>query len=135
MAYKGKFFLSFLSSLSEIASPFVIQEFLRFIEEKHIKLWYGIMLGLLYVFSIFLSRVIMEQGTFYQMQLGSKCSVSITRLIYPKSLLISSATNKQFTQREIVNFIQVGAKKIIIFAWRISALAKLPIILIYCIIM
>ena len=139
MAYKGEFFyaffLSFLSSLPEIASPFVIQEFLRFIDEPDIELWYGIMFGLLYVLSMFLSRVIMEQGTFYQMQLGSKCSAGVTGLIYSKSLLISSATNKQFTQGEIVNFLQVDAKKIIVFAWRLPALAKLPIILIYCIAM
>jgi len=73
----------------------------------------------------------MEQGTFYQMQLGSKCSAALIALIYNKSLKISSATNKKFSQGEIVNFIQVDAKKMILFAWRLPSISRLPILLIY----
>lgn len=139
MAYKGEFlyafFLSFLSSIPDIASPFIIKRFLNFIESDDESVWIGILFAALYVILMFLARVIMEQGTFYQMQLGSKCSAGVVSLIYSKALRISSATNKKFTQGEIVNFIQVDSKKIILFAWRLPALAKLPIILIYCIIM
>jgi len=139
MAYKGEFmlafFLSFLSSIPEICTPFVIQRFLIFIEDDDESVWVGIAFGFLYVFLTFVSRIIMEQATFYQMQLGSKCSAGVVGLIYTKALKVSSATNKSFTQGEIVNFIQVDAKKVIIFAWRLPGLAKLPIILIYCIIM
>jgi ATP-binding cassette, subfamily C (CFTR/MRP), member 1 len=139
MAYKGEFlyafFLSFLSSIPDIFSPFIIQKFLKFIENKDESIWMGILFAFLYVLATFLSRVIQEQGSFYQMQLGSKCSSGVIGLIYSKALLISSATNKDFTQGEMVNFIQVDARKIIMFAWRLPALAKLPIILIYCIIM
>jgi ABC-type bacteriocin/lantibiotic exporter with double-glycine peptidase domain len=114
MAYKGDFFyaflLSFISSLPEIAIPFVIQRFLTFIEEENESVWIGISFAALYVVMSFLSRVIMEQGTFYQMQLGSKCSAGLVALIYDKSLKISSSTNKKFTQGELVNFIQVDAK-------------------------
>ncbi|CAI2361005.1 unnamed protein product [Moneuplotes crassus] len=139
MAYKGEFFyaflLSFISSLPEIAIPFVIQRFLDFIDDPNEGVWIGILFAFLYVALSFLSRVIMEQGTFFQMQLGSKCSAGLIALIYDKALKISSSTNKKFTQGEIVNFIQVDAKKIIMFAWRLPGLSKLPIILIYCIIM
>ena len=138
-AYKGEFmyafFLSFLSSIPDIASPFIIQRFLVFIENKDDELWIGIVLAIVYVISVFVSRILMEQGTFYQMQLGSKWSAGVIGLIYNKSLKISSATNKRFTQGEIVNFIQVDARKIILFAGRLPNLTKLPFILIYSIIM
>ena len=135
MAYKREFLyaflLSFLSSIPAILTPFIIQRFLLFIENEDFTLWYGILFASLYVLSTFLSRIIMEQGTFYQMQLGSKCSAALIALIYNKSLKISSATNKKFSQGEIVNFIQVDAKKMILFAWRLPSISRLPILLIY----
>jgi ABC-type bacteriocin/lantibiotic exporter with double-glycine peptidase domain len=139
MAYKNEFlfsfFLNFLSTMPDLASPFIIQRFLQFIENEDESIWVGISLAATYVVSVFIGKIIMEQGSFYQMQLGSKCSAGVTSLIYSKSMRISSATNKQFQQGEIVNFIQIDSKKIILFATKLPSLAKLPIVLVYCIIM
>jgi len=43
--------------------------------------------------------------------IGAKSSNALSGLIYEKLLTISAATNKIFTQGEIINFVQVDADK------------------------
>ena len=55
--------------------------------------------------------------------------------MYKKGLRVSSATNKSFDQGEIVNFLQIDARKIEDLASAFPDVARLPLILIYCLIM
>ena len=52
-------------------------------------------------------------------------------MIYSKTLRISNSTNKEFTQGEIVNFLQVDADKVITLCWVFPQVAKLPIALVF----
>ena len=52
-------------------------------------------------------------------------------MIYQKALKISNATNKKFTQGEIINFMQIDSEKIIDIWWVIPQVAKLPIALLF----
>ena len=54
----------------------------------------------------------MEQSDFIQMLLGVKAIHGIVGIIYDKILKLSSATNKIFSQGEIINFIDVDVEKI-----------------------
>lgn len=64
-----------------------------------------------------------------------RSSKAVTSLIYEKSLRLSQATNKQFEQGEIVNFVQIDAPKIYDLAFSFPDVAKLPLLLIYALFM
>jgi len=64
--------------------------------------------------------------------IGSKSTNALIALIYDKQLKISSATNKMFTQGEIVTFVQVDAGKMQYLASQLPAVATLPCVLIMC---
>ena len=49
--------------------------------------------------------IVSEHLDFYQRMIGVRSTNAMIALIYEKQLKISSATNKKFTQGEIVNFI------------------------------
>ena len=51
-------------------------------------------------------------------------------MIYDKLLKISPATNKEFTQGDIINFIQVDSKQIINLAQKLPKISWFPLLLI-----
>ena len=59
--------------------------------------------------------------------LGTKSVNGVVAMIFNKSLRLSSATNKVFSQGEIVNFMQVDAPKIQMIAQNIANFGKFPI--------
>jgi len=97
--------LNLLSVCFEIANPFLIKLLIEFISDPSASLSTGIILGIFYVVSNFLFNITMEQATFYQMQFGVKAQTAVRGLIYEKSLKLSPATNKEFSQGDIINFI------------------------------
>lgn len=58
--------------------------------------------------------------------IGSKSTNALVGLIYEKNMRISSATNKQFQQGEIVTFVQVDAEKMQYIASQLSSVSTLP---------
>lgn len=67
--------------------------------------------------------------------MGSKSTNSLIALIYEKQLKLSSATNKVFSQGEIITFVQVDAQKMIYLTSQMPAVATLPFTLIMCFIL
>ena len=65
--------------------------------------------------------------------LGAKAYTGVVGLWYNKILRVSSATNKAFTQGEIINFIQVDASKIEFLAWVFPTVSRLPILLVFAV--
>ena len=59
-----------------------------------------------------LAYFIQEHLTFYARMTGAKSTNAMIAMIYDKTFRISSATNKRFTQGELVNFVQVDALKL-----------------------
>lgn len=57
-----------------------------------------------------LSQFIYEHLMYYQVITGVKATNTLISFVYKKHLKISSATNKDFTMGEIVNFVQVDAE-------------------------
>ena len=70
---------------------------------------YGITLALILVVSQGLSYILQENINFKQNLLGAKSTNALIALIYEKQLRISAATNKNFSNGEILTFVQVDA--------------------------
>ena len=57
--------------------------------------------------------MIQENVSFYSQIVGVVSSNTLVAVIFDKITKISSATNKKFDQGELINFIQVDAKKLV----------------------
>lgn len=81
-------------------------------EGERQSVWVGVGLISAYIFANSFSKILLEQACFVQSILGDKAFGSMIALIYKKTLKISPATNKEFSQGEIINFIQVDSEKL-----------------------
>ena len=95
---------------------------------------YGIFLVVLYVFCTISSKLISEQASYKQGLIGTKAYGAIVSTIYSKILRVSPATNKEFTQGQIINFIQVDSEKVSQVAFVFPGVAKLPFQLIFALV-
>lgn len=114
--YKGEFtfafFINFLVVCCEISIPFLISLIVKFMQNENESIWLGVGLIVAYILASLLSHILEEQATFLQNILGDKAFSSMIALVYNKTLRISPATNKDFSQGEIINFIQVDSEKL-----------------------
>ena len=138
--YRFHFFLAFVINffqvILEISVPFVLREIVEFMQSAKNNsrpLWEGIVLIGGYFVIDFASKSLSQQGNYTQGLLGSRAYTSIVALWYNKVLRCSSATNKGFTQGEIINFIQVDAAKIQYLAWAFPTVSRLPILLCFAV--
>ena len=125
---------NFIRWILLIAQPILITLILEFIQNPKGKdggLLYGLILIVFYILFDISANLTMEQGNFIQMMLGIKSSHGIIWLIYEKVLKISSATNKHFSQGEIINFIDVDVEKIPRLVWILPLVARFPIQLVF----
>ena len=95
---------------------------------------YGIFLVVLYVFCTISSKLISEQASYRQGLIGTKAYGAMVSTIYSKILRVSPATNKEFTQGQIINFIQVDSEKVSQVAFVFPGVAKLPFQLIFALV-
>jgi hypothetical protein len=65
----------------------------------------GIINGALLVITQLIGYLIQEHCDFWQTCTGVRASNALIAFIYEKNLKVSSATNKEFTSAEIVNFV------------------------------
>lgn len=93
-------------------------------------LWKAMMFVVLIFVTQVLSKLILENAKFYQLNLGAKASQALGALVYCKTLRTSPATNKKYKKGDIVNFIQVDAKKLIFLAESLPSVARLPLTLV-----
>ena len=71
---------------------------------------YGLGLILLYIFIDIFSALLTENFNFIQLTLGAKAKFALVEIIYDKVFKLSSATNKKFSQGEIINYIILNVK-------------------------
>jgi ABC-type multidrug transport system fused ATPase/permease subunit len=113
-------------------SPIFLKEIMTYVEDDtdSYPKWKAIMFVVMVFLSQVLSKLIFENARFYQLSLGAKTSQALGALVYCKTLKISSATNKSFKKGDIVNFLQVDAKKMIFLAESLPSVASLPLTLV-----
>lgn len=93
---------------------------------------YGVGLAALLLLTQGLSYILAENITFSQETIGVKTTNALIGLIYEKQLKLSPATNKEFSQGEIVTFVQVDAQKMLYLTSQLPQMAALPFLIIVC---
>jgi ATP-binding cassette subfamily C (CFTR/MRP) protein 1 len=79
-----------------------------------------------------ISYLISEHLVNWQCMVGARSSNALTALIYDKHMNISSATSKEFSNGEIVNFMQVDADMLFWLCFQMSDVAKIPFVFALC---
>lgn len=134
MTFLKAFFINFCQVCLEISAPLMLRLIIDFIQtptKETPGMWYGITLIGVYLFIDLLGKMFSQQGNYMQAILGAKAYTGVVAITYNKVLRCSSATNKTFSQGEIINFIQVDAEKIKFLAWAFPIVARLPILLVF----
>ena len=73
---------------------------------------YAIFLSCILVVFQIISFLVEKYIDFVQTMIGSRSTGALIAMIYKKQLRLSSATNKEFRQGQIINFIQTDANKL-----------------------
>ncbi|CDW87468.1 abc transporter [Stylonychia lemnae] len=128
--YGFAFALNLIGGSCEFASPFLINLIIGFIEEPGQETYWGALYVAALVITQCLNYILFEHIIYQQVMVGVSSVNSLVVLIYEKLFRISSATNKQFSQGEIVNFIQVDAESLFILSFDMPTMIKFPTILI-----
>jgi ATP-binding cassette, subfamily C (CFTR/MRP), member 2 len=92
---------------------------------------YGLGLVAAYVTVDVIQSIVWQRAAFLQDLLGIRANHGLVSLIYEKILRLSSATNKEFSQGEIINFIDVDVEQINHLAYIFPLVARLPIQLLF----
>ena len=104
----------------QFSSPYLVYRLITFVqngEENPGLEWDAIKEGV-YLSSILagtqlLAYIIAEHMMYFQVMTGIRSSMAVCSIIYKKHSHISNATNKDFSQGEIVNFVQVDAERLL----------------------
>jgi len=89
----------------QLSTPFLLQRIIVFIQDQEEDTGFGLMLVGLLVLIQAVAYMITEHLRLYQRMIGCKSTNAMIALIYEKQFKISSATNKKFSQGELVNFV------------------------------
>ena len=88
----------------------------------------------LMIFSLFLSRVLDENLTYYQLKVGTQAKQGISSMIYSKVLKLSPATNKSFNKGDVISFLQIDANKVTFVFDTFLDIVKIPMKILFVII-
>ena len=129
--------LGFVSAILSFASPFLILKLVAFIKDGDSSpelTWENVRPGVIYSGILcgtqVLSYVIGEHMSYYNVLTGRRSSNAVIAFIYQKYSSISSATNKDFSSGQIVNFVQVDAQRLFWISYQISNVVQIPFIFI-----
>ena len=132
------FLFQFIRWLTLISQPLLITLILEHIQNPK---WddggvlYGLGLALLYILLDIFSALLIEQFNFTQLVLGVKAKYALVWIIYDKIFTLSPATNKKFSQGEIINFINVDVEKIPSLMKLLPLVSRFPIQLVFSIVL
>ena len=124
------FFYQFIKCWILISKPLIITLILEYIEDPKGEdggVYYGLGLVLSFVLIGVVENIITEQFNFNQRILGEKAKYALIGIIYDKAFTLSSATNKIFSQGEIINFINVDVEEIPNLTILLPMIAGFPI--------
>lgn len=117
------------------ASPFLILKLVAFIKDGADDpefTWEEVKPGVIYAGILcgtqILSYFISEHMAYYNVLTGRRSSNAVIAFIYQKYSRISSATNKDFSSGQIVNFVQVDAQRLYWISYQISNVVQIPFI-------
>jgi len=115
--------LFFIASILSLASPFLVHRLIEFIMAPDISNYTGTAYVILLVVTQLGSSLLIEHVSYYSRMIGVRSTNALISLIYKKQLRVSGATNKGFSQGEIVNFVQVDSQKLSMISENIAGIA------------
>ena len=128
-------FMGTVSAALQFTSPYLIFRLINFIkngDENPGLSWdaisEGVYLSAALSITQIVSYIINEHMMYYQIIVGIRASVSVCSLIYKKHSHISNATNKDFSQGEIVNFVQVDSERLLWVCFQLSSVTQIPLV-------
>ena len=98
-------FFAMLVCFLQIASPFLLKNLIDYIKQRRESTQEGIILVSLLALSQGLVYIVQDHNTFYSRMTGVKSTNAMIAVIYDKIFKISSATNKKFSQGQLINFV------------------------------
>jgi ABC-type multidrug transport system fused ATPase/permease subunit len=108
-AFKGELcyaiFWNFVVTILQLMTPFLLRNIILFIQNKEADTTYGVTLLSILMVSQGISFFIREHMTLYQRMTGFKATNALIAMILEKQFKVSPATNKTFTQGELINFV------------------------------
>ena len=128
------FSINFVVVCFEISIPLLLNQVIKYMEAEKGEdggIWVGIGFISAWIIASSATKILNEQAVFYQGLLGDRSYGGLVAVIYNKTLRVSPATNKQFSQGEMINFMQVDAEKLADIAWCFPPVARLPVQLIF----
>jgi len=125
--------VSIFTATCQFASPFIVLYLIDYIKNGPTghtwdEMKDGIYLSIALVLSQGLSSCINEQVSYYQVKVGARAQNMLVAMIYRKHSKISDATNKEFEQGEIVNFVQVDSDRIFWLCYSVSSISRVPFV-------
>lgn len=128
-------FLGFIFSCLSFASPFLVLKLTDFISEGDLDLpltWSNVRDGVIYSGALcgtqLFAYCLSEHISYFNVLTGRRSSNAVIAFIYQKYSKISSATNKDFSSGQIVNFVQVDAQRLYWISYQISNVVQIPFI-------
>ncbi|CDW86515.1 atp-binding cassette superfamily [Stylonychia lemnae] len=138
-AYRYEYFIAVIFNLVvtsiEISSPLLIKRIIDYIQDPDEEQYIGFLLVTTLIVTQGFKYILSDHLDYYQRLIGVRSTNAMIALIYNKTLKVSSATNKKFSNGEIVNFIQVDAQKLNIISENLATVLKQPVLLITCIVL
>ena len=86
-------------------SPFLLKTLIEYIKNRGESTQEGLILVSLLALSQGLVYIVQDHVTFYSRMTGVKSTNAMIAVIYDKMFKISSATNKKFSQGQLINFV------------------------------
>ena len=127
--------LGFFQAILSFAAPYLILKLTDFIKEGDADqelTWENVKPGVIYSALLcgtqLLSYLLGEHMSYYNVLTGRRSSNAVIAFVYQKYSSISSATNKDFSSGEIVNFVQVDAQRLFWISYQISSVVQIPFI-------
>ena len=98
-------FFAMLACCLQIVSPFLLKTLIEYIKNRGESTQEGLILVSLLALSQGMVYIVQDHVTFYSRMTGVKSTIAMIAVIYDKMFKISSATNKKFSQGQLINFV------------------------------
>ncbi|KAK4344853.1 hypothetical protein RND71_035029 [Anisodus tanguticus] len=121
-------FFAVISAGSSYVGPYLIDDFVNFLNEKKFRgLRSGYLLALAFLGAKMVETIAQRQWIFGARQLGLRLRAALISHIYQKGLLLSSQSRQNYTSGEIINYMSVDVQRITDFAWYLNTIWMLPV--------
>ncbi|TXG62442.1 hypothetical protein EZV62_009436 [Acer yangbiense] len=120
--------LAVISAVSSYVGPYLIDDFVNFLNEKNKRsLKTGYLLALAFLGGKMVETITQKHWVFGARQLGLRVRAALISQIYRKGLRLSCQSRQSHTSGEIINYMSVDIQRITDLIWYLNIIWMLPI--------